>query len=514
MSGETVIKPSWSTYLEIFPSPKSQRFEHELGENDARLGKIAETLYGTSPDDKPRLLFRVYRKLRFEYQKMSDKFFEPSGRVLWKLFWPLVVRFERRSYKKLHSFDNRLLFFNSESDLDKNALISFIEGNDFTHLVVVRNLGKTLWRTKKAIVRALAQQTSPIIYFNSFARDGSKVQRPTFSSELFTKVDYLGPLIVIERQWLDKHLLRDWTTWKELLSYASSWDFSLSTKIASLDFHPLEPEVETSKLSNNQYSPLISIIIPTCGSRSNATKDDDSFYIVDAIISIIKKTTYPTFEILVVADDETPPAVIFALQKIPDSNIKIIRWSLPFNFSSKINRGASIARGKYLLFLNDDVEIINSIWLESMYRNLTKIKNTGMVGSLLFFEDGTIQHAGHVYNGGPSHIGIGKPLVSTNSNFIDAITREVSGVTAACALIERNFFREIGGMSPIFPNNYNDVDLSLKVQLAGKKIILDSESRLYHFESKSRNPSIQAFEIKNLNRRWRKMLIRDKYFPD
>ena len=96
-----------------------------------------------------------------------------------------------------------------------------------------------------------------------------------------------------------------------------------------------------------------------------------------------------------------------------------------------------------------------------------------------------------------------------------AVTREVSGVTAACALIRRDDFVAVGGFSPEFPGNYNDVDLCLKLRRTGASIVCSSEARLYHFESKTRDARVLPRELETLHARWfDEMQHDDRFTPD
>jgi len=173
-----------------------------------------------------------------------------------------------------------------------------------------------------------------------------------------------------------------------------------------------------------------------------------------------------------------------------------------------------VATGDYLLLLNDDVELIDADWLKVMV-GLFDLADVGMVGSVLYFEDGTIQHAGHLYSGGNAgHIGFGMTADHIGAAREMQLEREVSGVTAACAAIPMKLFHEIGGMSTTLPVNYNDVDLCLKVRQRGKRIVVTPFARLFHFESKTRRSGVHTFEALELHERWARMMQRDPYEPE
>lgn len=260
-------------------------------------------------------------------------------------------------------------------------------------------------------------------------------------------------------------------------------------------------------------SPLVSIIIPTRGS-SAVIRGHDRVLVVEAVRSIVARSSYPAVEFVVVADNETPQSVIDDITAVAPDRVRIVRWSHPFNFSAKINRGAAHARGELLLLLNDDVELISPDWLETMI-GLCQLDGVGMVGAKLLFEDGTLQHGGHFYRArGADHIGFEWSSDQDDALGAMGVDREVAGVTAACALISRKLFIELGGLSTLLPGNYNDVDFSLKVRATGARIVWTPWARLYHFESKSREPTSADSELQRLRARWGTRMEVDPYWPD
>ena len=257
--------------------------------------------------------------------------------------------------------------------------------------------------------------------------------------------------------------------------------------------------------------PLVSIIIPTRGSSARI-RGAESVLVVDAVRGILEKSTYPSLEIVVVADDETPQSVIDALVCLAGDSLRLVRWSEEFNFSAKMNRGAIFSRGAYLVLLNDDVDLITPGWIEAML-GLAKQPGVGLVGSLLFFEDGTVQHGGHVYSASwAGHIAFGWAADRDDDLGSLGVDREVSGVTAACAMIRADTFWQLGGFSLDYAGNYNDVDLSLKVRESGLSVIWTPHARLYHFESKTRIATVEPKELLTLRAHWGTWLLSDPYW--
>lgn len=260
-------------------------------------------------------------------------------------------------------------------------------------------------------------------------------------------------------------------------------------------------------------SPLVSIVIPTRGGGGEV-HGEHRVFVVEAVRSILERSTYPQLEIVVVADTSTPAAVLDALREIAGVRLTLVEWSAPFNFAAKMNRGALVARGEHLLLLNDDVEVLGADWIERML-GLAQQPGVGMVGALLLFEDGTVQHAGHAYRRGePTHLAIGWAEDERDPLDSLGVVRETSGVTAACALMPAAVFRAVGGFSTLLPSNYNDVDLCLKVRSAGLSVVWTPHARLHHYESRSRVARVVPYEREVLLKRWGSRIQVDPYSRD
>lgn len=260
-------------------------------------------------------------------------------------------------------------------------------------------------------------------------------------------------------------------------------------------------------------SPLVSIIIPTRGS-SAIIGGVERVLIVEAVRSIVTASSYPAFEVVVVADEETPQAVIDELVEIGGGRLNLVRWSRRFNFSGKINRGAAHAHGDFLLLLNDDVDVISPDWIESMI-GLCRLPGVGMVGANLVFENGRVQHAGHFYQArGAGHIAFDWQPDQDDALGSLHVDREVSGVTAACAIVSREIFDRVGGFSNSFPGNYNDVDFSLKIRSSGSRIVWTPWARLRHYESQTRDAATAAAEQTQLRARWGTRIEVDGYWSE
>ncbi len=263
--------------------------------------------------------------------------------------------------------------------------------------------------------------------------------------------------------------------------------------------------------------PLVSIVIPTRGS-SGTVWGTERVFVVEAVRSIVERSTYANVELVVVADTCMPPPTEAALRAIAGERIRLVGYDRPFNYAHKVNLGVLASRGPLVLLLNDDVEVISPDWIETML-GLIEYPDVGMVGCALLFEDGTFQHAGHLYLGGGAigHIGYATDGDSPGPISAFLLERECSGVTAACALLRRSDYLAVGGLTRRLPMNFNDVDLSLKIRAAGHRIVWTPFARLYHFESRTRQVGVGLSELQAVQARWGRVLDRgDPYwrYPD
>jgi glycosyl transferase family 2 len=384
-----------------------------------------------------------------------------------------------------------------------------------------------------------------IAYGDSATEVGIPLLRPLFSPIRLRSNDYLGPVVVARTgvvrelggfrpdarraQILDLALrahaagrtiaLDPLTLATEDLApgdFAGTSDAQVSVVAAHLESLgvPATIEVVEPFVRRVRYEvvgePLVSIVIPTRGGSAHIA-GSDRVLVVEAIRGIVERSTYRNVEFVVVADAETPAEVVESLEELCGDRLRLVLWDAPFNFSAKMNRGAVAARGEYLLLLNDDVEVVTDDWIETLL-GLAQQDGVGIVGAQLYFEDSTIQHAGQIYTGGVAgHAAFGWVGGRDDSIKSMAVDHEVSGVTAACALIGRDLYFEVGGFTLALPGNYNDVDLNMKVRAAGRSAVFSPWARLYHFESKTRDPRILESDLATLQGRWSRRMQVELY---
>ena len=263
-----------------------------------------------------------------------------------------------------------------------------------------------------------------------------------------------------------------------------------------------------------QGNPLISVIIP------NKDHTDD---LELCLFSMTRKSTYRNYEILIVENNSEKEETFEYYRKLPDRypKARVLTWEKEFNYSAINNFAAKEAKGEYLLFLNNDVEILTPDWMEEMLQNCQQ-ENVAAVGAKLYYPDDTIQHAGVVLGLG----GIAGHIMCRASKedpgyFGRMISvQEISAVTAACMMVKKSDFDAVGGLDETFQVAFNDIDLCMKFRAAGKKIIFTPYAELYHYESKSRGledtPEKQFRfdkEVKRFQEKWAQQLeMEDPYY--
>lgn len=522
------VAHTWVSPREHAVNPVEQEAISRLVARDTEIGAAAGAKYGRGTIAKRPIPVRVLRRMVFEVKKLVGPAAKRVLRASSRRWYRYVADRSRIANGSTLSGNSVVIEVRSLSE-GSNGLSALLQHTTATHWVLTREPGQLLRSATAGLLSALSDSSSQMWFGDSRGPSGVRERRPAFSRLVLRQVDALGPVIVVRtdllRASLDVHDLP-----------AELWPLALGLRIPAdqVQLIPevlgvgavtnpvsqpaggqaielVEAELAASNLSAQVSSsgrgrrdvryavtdtPLVSIVIPTRGSSHNGQP-----LVVGAVESILERSSYSNIQLVIVADDPTPQHVVDAIDALAGDKVVWVRWSAPFNFSSKMNLGAVCATGEYLLFLNDDVEVVSPDWIERML-SLIGVDGIGYTGALLFFEDATIQHAGHFYAGGAGHIGFQRALRLDDPAQSMSLDRPVSGLTAACSLIAANKFAELGGFSEVFPGNYNDVDLCMKVREAGMLSAVAGGSRLYHFESKTRDATVSRGELLALHERW------------
>ena len=251
--------------------------------------------------------------------------------------------------------------------------------------------------------------------------------------------------------------------------------------------------------------PLVSIIIP----------NKDHYQDLDLCIrAILTRGTYKNLEFVVVENNSTKKETFAYYQSIQKEfpQVRVVTWKKEFNYSAINNFGVRHARGEYLLFLNNDTELIAKNFIEEML-GFCQREDVGAVGARLLYQDDTIQHAGVVVGfggiAGHTFIGLHK---AENSYFHRAMcAQDYSAVTAACMMSKKSVFEEAGGFSEDLAVAFNDIDYCMKVRSLGKLVVYAPYAVLYHYESKSRGLEDTPEKVARFNREVAKFA---KKWPD
>jgi len=355
--------------------------------------------------------------------------------------------------------------------------------------------------------------------------------KPDWSPEYFRGVMYMGHLLILRKSLLEKVGLFDKTFdfiqdyefmlrvsektqkiyhipkvlyhWRKTqgsiaLSTDSKGDIS-EKQVSAVNAHlrrlnlpasahrgPIPHRVIIKPFLRSDY-PLVSIIIPTKNKPE---------LIERCLKSINGVTTYPHFEVIIIDNNSTDPDA----KKIIDSYpCKKISFMEEFNFSKVNNLGAMNANGDYLIFLNNDTEIHSGDWIQNMLYYAEQ-EDIAAVGPLLKFPDNTVQHAGVVlgFRGTADHIMRNYPVDCDGYAGSLTCAREVSAVTAACMMVKKSLFWDVGGFNEHYSIIYQDVDLCLKFISRGYRIIVNPRVVITHYECSTRDKYGYDFIDRNL----------------
>lgn len=259
--------------------------------------------------------------------------------------------------------------------------------------------------------------------------------------------------------------------------------------------------------------PLISILIPSC---------DHSTTLKRCIDSILERSTYQNFEIIVIENNSVQPETFCYYETLAsEQKVRVVRWEGKFNYSAINNFGAKYGTGDYFLLLNNDIEVITPSWLEEMLM-FSQRDDVGAVGALLFYPSDKVQHGGIVLGIGGVAENAFKHLPREDGGYMSRLTiaQNVSAVTAACLMVSRRAYEQASGLDESFEVAFNDVDFCMRLRKMGYLNVFTPYAQLYHYESESRGAEntpekrkrFQG-EIARFQERWKSELAQgDPYY--
>ena len=392
----------------------------------------------------------------------------------------------------------------------------YLKGQDFEHLLVLPVevvLSTHFFSTLDTFLKT--NPAADLVYFDEglYESDGrihSLHLKPAFSPDLLAVDNYIGASFCVSKAALEAvdwfsasdfvaggydFLLRSLGTTPvtyrapDVFVYAADYEQELYLERAAIEaqirmdhFQVRDILVHSSELIYPiKDTPLVSIIIPF---------KDRLDLLQRCIESILDKTAYPHFEILLISNNSIEKETFAYLDRCcaEEKRLRWLAWDEPFNYSALNNWAVQQAKGSALLFLNNDIEVLSESWLSKMLGYLQQDK-IGAVGAKLLYPDSSVQHAGVI-------VGIGGVAAHAHKHYPDRFAsyqgrankvQNVSACTAACLLVRRSAFDEVGGFDAInLPIAFNDIDLCLKIKASGYRIIYHSGVKLYHYESISR----------------------------
>ncbi|MFY1667365.1 glycosyltransferase [Pseudomonas sp. Pseu.R1] len=271
-------------------------------------------------------------------------------------------------------------------------------------------------------------------------------------------------------------------------------------------------------LYGHAEQPLVSIIVPT---------KDQLPFLQRCVETLLHKTRYPNYELLIVDNNsETPEALAWLAQieAMGSAQVRVLRYPHPFNYSRINNVAAAQSRGEYLVLLNNDTAIVHERWLDELLNHALR-PEVGVVGAKLLYPTGRMQHAGvRLGMDGPAgHQHIGEPQHIQGYTQRVQVDQDLSAVTAACLMVRRSIYDEVGGLDETaFVVSYNDVDLCLKVGERGYLNVWTPHAVLIHEGSVSQtHVDTAAYQIKRkrfvgeqlaMYRKWLPLIGRDPAF--
>lgn len=230
-----------------------------------------------------------------------------------------------------------------------------------------------------------------------------------------------------------------------------------------------------------QNDPLVSILIPNYENLKMLKRCVDSLFEVN---------TYRNIEIIIIENNSHSRELFDYYEKVQQEheNVHVVTWSGgSFNFSAINNTGEKYAKGEYLLFLNNDTEMINPASIAEMV-GMCQREEVGAVGAKLLYADNTVQHAGVVigFGGTAGHVFHGIENKDTGYMMRALINTDYSAVTGACMMVKKDLFERVGGFDEELAVAFNDIDLCLKIREQNKLVVYNAFSLWHHYESVSR----------------------------
>lgn len=472
---------------------------------------------------------------------------EHLGSILKKVWHIWAVQYHFRIPKEMWGHylskfnqESRKTIYNPDDEKEYSKWLSTIEyknegGYPFDDYVLIYEQGVQVY---EECLKYIQEPHAKIVYFDQDCiKDSKRVHpllKPVFSRDTLLGVNYIGGLALIH-----KSLVSDYEKNGSLYTCYLDWmekgyDFEHQSLIL---FHE-EPkssrkkEVEEYSLKYNKSlclkekegfiqvdypvrnNPLVSIIIPM---------RDGIFDTKRCLDSLFTLTAYKNYEVILVDNGSKKKETFEYFSQIKENpNIRIMDLDIPFNYSKLNNEAISICQGELILLLNNDTEIIQADWMDKMI-GYAQQPWVGSVGCTLLYPDRTYQHTGILAGKGgiAAHRYYQSFEKEKGYDYHLKVVEDMAGCTAACLMLRKEVFQEVGGLNNQLAVNYNDVDLAFKLLEAGYQNVFLPQVSLIHHESKSRgidkdSKTIARYqkEMEYMKVRWNQYLSEDPYYSN
>ena len=409
--------------------------------------------------------------------------------------------------------DSRVACCNYSSFDQEKGWFSFLNSGDLLHEAALFVIAKSIIENPEAKIFYTDQD-----HLSTEGNFQDPFFKPNWNEDLFNGVNYFGIITVFSNELWKENSHDPFETKglgiNEIAKIDKTHIIHLPYVLAS---SPVQNDSSCLKLKAQRIEyplpsppPKVSVLIPTKNKGRMLER---------CLQSLRNKTDYLDLEIVIVDHESTEKYARKIIDKAAEeTDTKVIEYSGFFNFSAMINRAATVASGEVLILLNNDTEVVNSDWLKEMVVQVSR-SGVGIVGALLVFNNGTIQHAGVNPNSEGLMIHSHKHWKENSPGYFGRllVAHEVAAVTGACLAIKNEDWRKLGGLDEEnLAVAYNDIDLCFKARAQGLKVLLTPHAKLLHQESVTRGFDDTSEKVSRLNEelsvmktRWQELLDED-----
>lgn len=501
-----------TTYTEYLVEQKKVKFEYEP------LISILVPLYNTEESMLKCVIESVLNQTYENWELCLADGSDSEHNYVEKICQTYFDNDSRIKYKRL--IENKGISENTNAcaDVSNGEYLGLLDHDDMLHPAALFEVVKAINETEADYI-----YTDEITFSGKITNVLSTNYKPDYAKHTLQCNNYIGHFVVFTRKLFDEvggfrreydgsqdhdlalrmtaiakkvyhipQILYFWRAHKGSVVedvYAKEYAISAGIKAVSDSIcgQKVDAEVESSDIYPTIYrikyvikdNPLVSIIIPNRNSKN----------VLKRCIDSINKSKYSNFEIIIVENNSTDSDIFEYYNELSEEGVKIVERNKTFNYSALNNLGVKEAKGEYILFLNNDTEVINTEWINELLM-YAQLEDVGFVGARLFYPNDTLQHC-YLKTGAGEHgvaIHMGLNFAKNDYGYLDRIgfVQNVNALTGACFMISKDKFLKLGGFDEKLPVAYNDVDICIASKNAGLMNVYTPYATLYHHESLSR----------------------------